>query len=189
MNASYIGMGWYDIPSSGAIYRNIENPVWYILYALSGRDFSRKTGGIDQFSDHGERAAALPLSNSSLLDEATAAAEAATMMYGLRDRAQVKENVETLFVDEALFPQTLSVLTGRMERVGIKVIVGDYTSFAFDQPVFGAILQYPNNNGSVEDYAGFVEKAKSVGCKVAVATDLLALVLPHRESGRGYRVW
>lgn len=179
VNASYIGMGWYDTITPAAIYRNVfENPVWYTSYTPYQAEISQgRLEALINFQTMVSELTALPLSNSSLLDEATAAAEAATMMYGLRDRAQVKENVETLFVDEALFPQTLSVLTGRMERVGIKVIVGDYTSFAFDQPVFGAILQYPNNNGSVEDYAGFVEKAKSVGCKVAVATDLLALVL------------
>lgn len=99
------------------------------------------------------------------------------MMYGLRDRAQVKENVETLFVDKHIFPQTLSVLRGRMEQVGIEVVIGDYKEFAFDIPVFGAILQYPNSNGSVNDYRGFVEKAKEAGCKVAVATDLMALVM------------
>ena len=119
----------------------------------------------------------LPLANSSLLDEGTAAGEAATMMYNLRDRAQVKGDVKALFVDEKIFPQTLSVLKTRMERVGIEVIVGDYREYAFDTPLFGAILQYPNSDGSVEDYRVFTEKAKSVGCKVAVATDLLALVL------------
>ena len=103
-------------------------------------------------------------------------AEAATRC-GLADRAQVKENVETLFVDRQVFPQTLAVLQGRMERVGIDVVIGNYKEFDFEQPVFGAILQYPNNNGSVKDYRDFVQKAKNAGCKVAVATDLMALTL------------
>ena len=177
--ASYIGMGWYDTITPAAVYRNVfENPVWYTSYTPYQAEISQgRLEALLNFQTVVSELTGLPLSNSSLLDEATAAAEAATMMYGLRDRAQVKENVETLFVDKHIFPQTLSVLRGRMEQVGIEVVIGDYKEFAFDTPVFGAILQYPNSNGSVNDYRGFVEKAKEAGCKVAVATDLMALVM------------
>ena len=179
VNASYIGMGWYDTITPAVIYRNVfENPVWYTSYTPYQAEISQgRLEALLNFQTMVSELTGLPLSNSSLLDEATAAAEAASMMYGLRDRAQVKNNVETLFVDENLFPQTLAVLKGRMERVGIDVVVGSYKECAFDQPFFGAILQYPNNDGSVEDYREFVEKAKDVDCKVAVATDLMALVL------------
>ena len=177
--ASYIGMGWYDTITPAAVYRNVfENPVWYTSYTPYQAEISQgRLEALLNFQTVVSELTGLPLSNSSLLDEATAAAEAATMMYGLRDRAQVKENVETLFVDKHIFPQTLSVLRGRMQQVGIEVVIGDYKEFAFDTPVYGAILQYPNSNGSVKDYRGFVEKAKEAGCKVAVATDLMALVM------------
>ena len=179
VNASYIGMGWYDTITPAAIYRNVfENPVWYTSYTPYQAEISQgRFEALLNFQTMVSELTGLPLSNSSLLDEATAAAEAASMMYGLRDRAQVKENVETLFMDENLFPQTRAVLKGRMERVGIKVISGNYADFTFDEPLFGAILQYPNSDGNVSDYSEFVEKAKAANCKVAVATDLLALVL------------
>ncbi len=177
--ASYIGMGWYDTITPAAIYRNVfENPVWYTSYTPYQAEISQgRLEALLNFQTVVSELTGLSLSNSSLLDESTAAAEAATMMYGLRDRAQVKENVETLFVDRQVFPQTLAVLQGRMERVGIDVVIGNYKEFDFEQPVFGAILQYPNNNGSVKDYRDFVQKAKNAGCKVAVATDLMALTL------------
>lgn len=179
VNASYIGMGWYDTITPAAIYRNVfENPVWYTSYTPYQAEISQgRLEALLNFQTVVSELTGLPLSNSSLLDEATAAAEAATMMYGLRDRALVKEKVETLFVDEHLFPQTRAVLLGRMKRVGIEVVTGNYKEFAFDQPLFGAILQYPNSDGNVEEYREFVEKANAAGCKVAVATDLLALTL------------
>ncbi|HHU25424.1 MAG TPA: aminomethyl-transferring glycine dehydrogenase [Bacteroidales bacterium] len=177
--ASYIGMGWYDTITPAVIYRNVfENPVWYTSYTPYQAEISQgRLEALLNFQTMVSDLTGLPLANSSLLDEGTAAGEAATMMYNLRDRAQVKDDVKALFVDEKIFPQTLSVLKVRMERVGIEVIVGDYREYAFDTPLFGAILQYPNSDGSVEDYRAFTEKAKSLGCKVAVATDLLALVL------------
>ncbi len=119
----------------------------------------------------------MPLANCSLLDEATAAAEAATMMYGLRSREQVKNGVETLFVDKNIFPQTLAVLKTRMHYTGIDIVVGDYKTVTFEKSYFGAIIQYPNSNGNVEDYREFTEQAHEAGCKVAVATDLMALTL------------
>ena len=99
------------------------------------------------------------------------------MMYGLRSRDQVKSGVEVLFVDENIFPQTLSVLKTRMNYAGIEMEVGDYKDVSFEKGYFGTILQYPNGDGSVEDYRDFVEKAHEAGCKVAVATDLMALTL------------
>ncbi len=177
--ASYIGMGWYDTITPAVIYRNVfENPVWYTSYTPYQAEISQgRLEALLNFQTMVSDLTGLPLSNCSLLDEATAAAEAASMMYALRDRAQVKENVNTLFADEKLFPQTMSVLKGRMERIGVEVMVGDYKECSFDKPLFGAILQYPNSDGNVEDYRSFTEKANSIGCKVAVAADLMALVL------------
>src|SRR5690554_3396499 len=177
--ASYIGMGWYDTITPAVIYRNVfENPVWYTSYTPYQAEISQgRLEALLNFQTIISELTALPLANSSLLDEATAAAEAATMMYGLRSRDQVKNNVDTLFVDENIFPQTLAVLNTRMRYSGIKMVVGDYKAVTFDESYFGAILQYPNGDGSVEDYREFVKKANSVNCKVAVATDLMSLVL------------
>jgi len=177
--ASYIGMGWYDTITPAVIYRNVfENPVWYTSYTPYQAEISQgRLEALLNFQTVISELTALPLSNSSLLDEATAAAEAATMMYGLRSRDQIKNNVETLFVDERIFPQTLSVLQTRMHYSGIEVIVGNWKTFTFEQPCFGMILQYPNADGNVEDYRDLVKKAHESDCKVAVATDLMALVL------------
>ncbi|MDD2511725.1 MAG: aminomethyl-transferring glycine dehydrogenase [Proteiniphilum sp.] len=176
---SYIGMGWYDTITPAPIYRNVfENPVWYTSYTPYQTEISQgRLEALLNFQTLVSDLTALPLSNCSLLDEATAAAEAATMMYGLRNREQVKQKVETLFVDQHLFPQTLAVLRTRTHYAGIEIVMGDFKSFSFDKPCFGAIVQYPNGNGSVEDYRDFVEKAHAADCKVAVATDLMALVL------------
>lgn len=176
---SYIGMGWYDTITPAAIYRNVfENPVWYTSYTPYQAEISQgRLEALMNFQTVVSELTALPLANCSLLDEATSAAEAATMMYGLRNKEQVKNNVETLFVDENIFPQTLAVLRTRMGHTGIPIEVGDYKKAVFDGKYFGAIVQYPNSDGSIEDYREFVEKAHSENCKVAVATDLMALVL------------
>ena len=176
--ASYIGMGWYDTITPAAVYRNVfESPGWYTSYTPYQAEISQgRLEALINFQTTVSELTGLPLANSSLLDESTAGAEAASMMYALRSRDQVKNNVEKLFLDEQLFPQNISVIRTRMEYVGIEVEIGDYKTVTLDDSFFGAIVQYPNNNGNVEDYTEFVEKAKAVECKVAVATDLMALV-------------
>ncbi|MDR1518417.1 MAG: aminomethyl-transferring glycine dehydrogenase [Dysgonamonadaceae bacterium] len=176
---SYIGMGWYDTVTPAVIYRNVfENPVWYTSYTPYQAEISQgRLEALLNFQTLISDLTAMPLSNCSLLDEATAAAEAATMIYGLRSRDQVKNNAETLFVDEKIFPQTLAVLRTRMGHVGICVKVGDFRTAELEPSVFGAIVQYPNSDGSVEDYREFTAKARELGVKVAVAADLLSLVL------------
>ncbi len=177
--ASYIGMGWYDTITPAVIYRNVfENPVWYTSYTPYQAEISQgRLEALLNFQTVVSDLTALPLANSSLLDEATAAAEAATMMYGLRSRNQIKDGAETLFVDEKVFPQTLAVLRTRLHYLDIDMVVGDYKTVTFDETYFGAIIQYPNSDGNVEDYRNFVKKAKEQDCKVAVATDLMSLVL------------
>ena len=176
---SYIGMGWYDTITPAAIYRNVfENPVWYTSYTPYQAEISQgRLEALLNFQTAVSELTGLPLANCSLLDEATAAAEAATMMYGLRSRDQVKNNTEILFVDQYIFPQTLGVLRTRMGMAGIEIEVGDYKCFDAEKKYFGAIVQYPNSNGNVEDYRSFVEKAHASDCKVAVAADLMSLVL------------
>lgn len=184
---SYIGMGWYDTFTPSPIYRNLfENPVWYTSYTPYQAEISQgRLEALLNFQTMVSELTALPLANSSLLDEATAAAEAAAMMYGLRSSKQVKEGAKSLFVDKNIFPQTIAVLRTRSYYAGIDIIVADWQTFEFDKSFFAAILQYPNSNGNVEDYREFVEKANIAGCKVAVATDLLSLtvIVPPGEWG------
>lgn len=177
--ASYIGMGWYDTIVPAPIYRNVfENPVWYTSYTPYQAEISQgRLEALMNYQTVVSDLTGLPLSNSSLLDEATAGAEAATMMFALRSREQIKAAANKLFIDIHVFPQTLAVIKTRMAPQGIEVVTGDYRTIALDKTYFGAIVQYPNANGSIEDYAEFTQKAHNLDCKVAVATDLMALTL------------
>lgn len=177
--SSYIGMGWYDTIAPAPIIRNVfENPVWYTSYTPYQAEISQgRLEALMNFQTVISELTGLPLSNCSLLDEATAGAEAATMMYALRSRDQVKENANKLFVDESIFPQTLAVINTRSKPQGIEVVVGNYKTFTPDASYFGGIVQYPNADGNIEDYKELTEKLHAAGCKVAVATDLMALTL------------
>ncbi len=119
----------------------------------------------------------MPLANCSLLDEATAAAEAVTMMYALRPRDMQKSGANVVFVDEAVFPQTLAVMTTRAIPQGIELRIGKYHEMEFTPDIFACDPQYPNAAGNVEDHRAFVEKAHAANCKVAVAADILSLAL------------
>jgi len=176
---TYIGMGWYDTITPSVILRNIlENPVWYTSYTPYQAEISQgRLEALLNFQTMVCEMTAMPLANSSLLDEGTAAAEAMHMMYSLRSRAQEKAGANVCFVDELIWPQTLDVLITRAEPLGIELKVGNFKDAVADENWFGAILQYPNSNGEIEDYAGFTKAVQEKGCKVAVATDLLALAL------------
>lgn len=176
---SFIGMGWYDTIAPAPIIRNVfENPVWYTSYTPYQAEISQgRLEALMNFQTMVSELTALPLANCSLLDEATAGAEAGTMMYALRSRDQVKGGVNKLFVDENIFPQTLAVINTRMAPQGISVVVGDYQTIDLKDGFFGAIIQYPNSNGNIVDYKEFTQKAHDADCKVAVATDLMALTL------------
>ena len=184
---SYIGQGWYDTCTPAVIVRNVlENPSWYTSYTPYQAEISQgRLEALLNFQTAISDFTGLPLANASLLDEATAAAEAATMMYNLRSREQAKNGANVLFVDKHIFPQTLAVLRTRMNGQGIAIEIGDYAEAKFTEKHFGAIVQYPNSNGSVEDYADFVNQAHTANCKVAVAADLLslALLVPPGEFG------
>ena len=176
---SYIGMGWYDTVSPAAILRNVfENPVWYTSYTPYQAEISQgRLEALLNFQTMISDLTGLPLSNCSLLDEATAAAEAASMLFSARSREQIKNNANVLFVDEKIFESTLAVLKTRTAPQGIKLQTGDYKTFPLTENVFGAILQYPDANGSIEDYTGFTAQAVAAGIKVAVAADLLGLCI------------
>jgi len=176
---SYIGQGWYDTCTPAVIQRNIfENPSWYTSYTPYQAEISQgRLEALLNFQTAVSDFTGMPLANASLLDEATAAAEAATMMLNLRSREQVKNEANILFVDQSVFTSTLAVLRTRAKAQGIKLEVGDYASLKFNSKYFGAIIQYPNANGNIESYADFVTAAHAAGCKVAVAADILSLAL------------
>ena len=176
---SYIGMGWYDTVCPAPIQRNVfENPVWYTSYTPYQAEVSQgRLEALLNFQTVICDLTGLPLANCSLLDEATAAAEAATMFFGARSRAQVKAGDNVLFVDEKVFASTLAVIHTRAIPQGMKIVTGDYKTFTFTPEVFGAIVQYPNADGSIEDYREFIDRAQENGTKVAVAADLMSLVL------------
>ena len=176
---SYIGMGWYDTVCSAPIQRNVfENPIWYTSYTPYQAEVSQgRLEALLNFQTVICELTALPLANCSLLDEATAAAEAVTMFHNARSRAQVKAGANTIFVDENVFASTLAVIQTRMIPQGIRIVTGDYQSFEFTPDVFGAIVQYPNANGSIGDYRAFVARAHEAGAKVGVAADLMSLVV------------
>ena len=184
---TYIGMGWYGTITPAVIQRNVfENPVWYTSYTPYQTEVSQgRLEALMNFQTAVSDLTAMPLANCSLLDEATAGAEAITMMYSLRPRDMQKAGACTVLVDESIFPQTLAVMKTRALPQGINLRTCPYQDMEFTPDVFACILQYPNANGQVEDYHTLVQKAHDARCLVAVSADLLslALLVPPGEWG------
>ncbi len=176
---SFIGRGWYGAITPAVIRRNIlENPVWYTSYTPYQAEVSQgRLEALFVFQTMVSDLTGLPLANCSLLDEATAAAESVTMMRNLRSREQVKANVRKVFVDEKIWPNTLSVLRTRAEGQNIEIVVGSYADFRPDESFFGTLVQWPNSDGSIEDYETFIDDCHAMGLKVTVVADLMALAL------------
>ena len=174
---SYIGQGYYDTLTPPVILRNIvENPGWYTQYTPYQAEIAQ--GRLESLLNYQTMVIDLTkmeIANASLLDEATAAAEAMHLMDACKPAALKDANV--MFVDKNVFPQTLDVIVTRAEPLGIEVRVGDWTSFEFDTTVFGAYLQYPAADGDIRDYAAFCERAHANGSMVTVGSDLLALTM------------
>ncbi len=176
---SLIGRGWYGTITPAVIARNVlENPVWYTSYTPYQAEVSQgRLEALFTFQTMVSDLTGLPLANCSLLDEATSAAEAVTMMRNLRTREQVKNNVRKVFVDEKVFENTMSVLHTRAKGQGIDIVVGNYASFEPSAEYFGALVQLPNSDGSIEDYAGFIDDCHKAGMKVTIVADLMAMAL------------
>ena len=179
LNRSYIGRGWYGTITPSVIRRNVlENPVWYTSYTPYQAEVSQgRLEALFNFQTMISDLTGLPLANCSLLDEATSAAEAVTMMRNLRSRDQVKNGVCKVFVDEKIFPNTLSVMQTRAAGQGIELVIGRYADFEPTADYFGAIAQLPNADGAIEDYTGWIEDCHATGLKVAVVADMMALAL------------
>ncbi|MCC5603706.1 aminomethyl-transferring glycine dehydrogenase [Nostoc favosum] len=179
---SYIGMGYYDSITPPVIGRNIlENPGWYTAYTPYQPEIAQgRLEALLNFQTLIIDLTGLEIANASLLDEATAAAEAMSLSYGV-----CKNQANAYFVSHDCHPQTIDVLQTRAQPLGIKIIVGDHQTFDFNQPIFGAVLQYPASDGTIYDYRAFIEKAHAKGALVTVAADPLSLTLltPPGEFG------
>ncbi len=184
---SYIGLGYHESITPSVIKRNIlENPGWYTAYTPYQAEIAQgRLEALLNFQTMVCDLTGMELANASLLDESTAAAEAMTMLFDVRSRDQKKNGATKFFVSEEILPQTLSLLQTRANPLGIVLIVGDHREVELNEEFFGALLQYPGKYGQVHDYSGFVAKAKTFETKVAVAADILSLVLltPPGEFG------
>ncbi len=183
---SYIGQGYYNTITPSVILRNIfENPGWYTQYTPYQAEISQgRLESLLNFQTMVSDLTGLPLANASLLDEGTAAAEAMAMFFHEINKAgNIKQ--PKFFVDANVHAQTKDILITRAKPIKVELIFGDYQNVQIDETYFGAIVQYPNTNGSIEDYRDFINKIHSVKGYVAMATDLLALTLltPPGELG------
>ncbi|MFL6196403.1 MAG: aminomethyl-transferring glycine dehydrogenase [Thermoanaerobaculia bacterium] len=180
---SYLGMGYHGCVTPGVIQRNIlENPGWYTQYTPYQSEISQgRLEALLNFQTMVADLTGLPIANASLLDEATAAAEAMHLCYALSDGKR-----DAFFVADDCHPQTVAVVKTRAGAIGVEVRVGDPTELDFAAgDLFGILLQYPSTDGRVVDYGPLAEKARAARTLVVVATDLLALTLlrPPGEFG------
>ncbi len=175
---NYIGQGYYGTITPSVILRNIfENPGWYTQYTPYQAEISQgRLESLLNFQTMVCDLTGMPISNASLLDEATAAAEAMAMLF---HHVNKTDNIEKpkFFVDEAVFPQTKDVLITRGIPIGVELVFGDYKTTTIDAAFFGALVQYPNDNGSIEDYRSFIDAIHEANGYIVMATDLLALTL------------
>ncbi|MGE0566773.1 MAG: aminomethyl-transferring glycine dehydrogenase [Bacteroidia bacterium] len=176
---SYIGLGYNNTILPSVIQRNVlENPGWYTAYTPYQAEIAQgRLEAILNFQTMVMDLTGMPIANASLLDEATAAAEAVFMFFSNRSREKQKNNANKLFVSKDTFPQVIDVIKTRSEPVGIEVVIGDSASFKADDNYFGAVIQYPDLNGEIHEYSNFVKACKGKEIQVAVGSDLMALAL------------
>ena len=178
---SYIGMGYHDCITPAVIQRNLfENPGWYTQYTPYQAEIAQgRLEALLNFQTMVIDLTGLEVANASLLDEATAAAEAMTMCHGL------KEGRNVFFVSSECHPQTIDVVKTRAKALGTEIVVGNHETFQFNDQVFGALVQYPNTFGEIHDYSDFINQAHTAGALITVAADLLSLAIlrPPGEFG------
>ncbi len=175
---TYIGLGYHPTILPAVIQRNIlENPGWYTAYTPYQAEIAQgRLEALLNFQTMISDLTGMELANASLLDESTAAAEAMSLLFAVREREQKKNKVNKFFVSENILPQTLSLLETRSNPIGVELVVGKEEDFDFSSEFFGAILQYPGKDGQITDIETFIAKAKDAQIKVAVAADILSLV-------------
>jgi len=176
---TYIGLGYHQSITPPVIQRNIlENPGWYTAYTPYQAEIAQgRLEALLNFQTVVSDLTGMELANASLLDESTAAAEAMALLYNVREKEKKKNNASKFFVSEEILPQTLSLLQTRSEPLGIELVVGNHEDFDFSEEFFGVILQYPSKTGKVHNYKEFIQKANDNQIKVAVAADILSLVM------------
>jgi len=184
---SYLGQGYYGCVTPSVIQRNIfENPGWYTQYTPYQPEVSQ--GRLEALLNYQTMVmdlTGMQVANASLLDEGTAAAEAMTMAYGIVNKQADGHPAKKFFVSDTCYVQTVDVIRTRASAIGIEVVVGDHKKAALDKSYFGAIVQYPADDGSVHDFRRLIEDVHKVGALVIVASDLLSLALlaPPGEFG------
>jgi glycine dehydrogenase len=176
---TYIGLGYYNTIVPAVVQRNVlENPGWYTAYTPYQAEIAQgRLEALLNFQTMIMDLTGMEIANASLLDEATAAAEAMAMLFGSRSRASVEHGANKFFVSSECYPQTIDLLKTRSAPMGIELVIGDFKAAELDNRIFGALLQYPTTDGKVHDYSDFVNKAKTNGTTIAVAADVLSLVL------------
>ena len=184
---SFIGMGYNETIVPSVILRNVlENPGWYTAYTPYQAEISQgRLEALLNFQTMVIELTGMEIANASLLDEGTAAAEAMLMFFNSRSRNDVKEGKIKFFIDETAFPQTIDVVVGRAKNLGIELHIGAANTFSPDQLFFGALLQYPNKFGVISNLAGIIQKMKECEIQVAVAADILSLVVLKSPGSMG----
>ncbi|MAU62929.1 MAG: glycine dehydrogenase (aminomethyl-transferring) [Flavobacteriaceae bacterium] len=181
---SFIGLGYNESIIPSVIKRNIlENPSWYTAYTPYQAEIAQ--GRMEALLNYQTIVCDLTgmeLSNASLLDESTSAAEAMTMLFSCRSREQKKENKNKFFVSDETLSQTISLLQTRSEPLGIEVVVGKIDEFEFSDEFYGCIMQYPGIHGNIIDIEKYAIKAKSNDIKIVIAADILALCILKKPS-------
>ena len=184
---SFIGMGYNETIVPSVILRNVlENPGWYTAYTPYQAEISQgRLEALLNFQTMVLELTGMEIANASLLDEGTAAAEAMIMFWNARSRGDIKEGKNRFFIADSCCPQTIDVVEGRAKNLGIELVIGDPTTLVPDNGFFGALVQYPDAKGVITDIKSFITKAKEHGVQVAVAADLLSLVILNSPGSLG----
>ncbi|MFA6676980.1 MAG: glycine dehydrogenase (aminomethyl-transferring), partial [Bacteroidales bacterium] len=187
---SLIGLGYYGTDVPAVVSRNVfENPSWYTSYTPYQSEISQgRLEALINFQTMISSLTGFPMSNSSMLDDATAAGEAMRMMFELRSRKDKKAGKNIFFVDDEIFPHVFSVMETRAKGLDIKIIKGSYKDIiknGFDSMCFGALVQYPAANGEIRDYSDFTALAHENGILVGAYCDILALAIYKEPAAWG----
>lgn len=184
---TYIGLGYHSATTPAVIQRNIlENPGWYTAYTPYQAEIAQgRLEALLNFQTVVTDLTGMEIANASLLDESTAAAEAMSLLFAIRDRDQKKNNVNKFFVSQEVLPQTQSLLETRATPIGIELVFGDHEQFDVNQEFFGALVQLPGKTGMLYDYSAFIAACNTNKVKVAVAADIMSLVMVKSPGSMG----
>ena len=184
---SFIGLGYHETIVPSPILRNVlENPGWYTAYTPYQAEIAQgRLEALLNFQTMVIELTGMDIANASLLDEATAAAEAMIMFYNSRSRADIQAGRNKFFIDAAALPQSIDVMTGRALNLGIELVYGDASTFEPDAAFFGVFVQYPNAKGAIQDWSSAIAAWKAAGIQVAVGADIMSLVLLKSPGSMG----